>query len=558
MRLDSTTSESRIPRRLRFLLAALLTLAAIIAGPISSAAASDYQPVAQWPITNPAYAAIDAAGNLYFTTATVVEKFSPNGDMLATFGSGVLAGAPRGVGIGSNGDVYVVDVNAGNVAQFDPSGNLIRRFGSFISYRGPDPSGLGIDSAGNVYVTEYYNYVIQKFDTDGNYVRSYDMRAIMGDNWAYDTNDIVIDPAGNLYVTDIWGGRVDKISNDGNLVTTWGGLNSATPFQFPGGIPYTVWAVALGPDGHVFVTDETANEVYEFTSGGALVDQFGGSGSGPGELSFPLGVRVDNAGNVYAGDYYNNRIQKFSKAQSDTTAPSISLTTPPDGATYIKGAAVNAGYTCTDNVDPSPSCVGTNDGNPVANGSPIDISTVGQHTFTVTSKDAAGNPATVTHSYTVVYGAQLTSNTQAMDGDLKVAPGSVMSVGYDFTIPGSHPAATIGFMDAKVTFNVTCTAGTPSASTFTVPIADQSYPDPANSSSWYPSGDQGSASTYQGSAPVPTCSDPSGLIRLQQGGTFSTTVTSTAQVAKVNVRWHYKGQTGSGGGWSGTYSVTPH
>jgi hypothetical protein len=58
---------------------------------------------------------------------------------------------------------------------------------------------------------------------------------------------------------------------------------------------------------------------------------------------------------------------------------------------------------------------------------------------------------------------------------------------------------------------------------------------------------------------VPTCSVQGGLIRLQQGGTFSATVTSGAiRVPKVNVRWHYNGVTGSGGGWSATYSVVPH
>jgi VCBS repeat-containing protein len=167
--------------------------------------------------------------------------------------------------------------------------------------------------------------------------------------------------------------------------------------------------------------------------------------------------------------------------------------------------------------------------------------------------------ATVTLTVTAFNSAELTTKTQAMDGDLKVPPGSEMQVGYSFTIPGDHSPATIGFVGAKVTFNVTCTAGTPSNSTFVVATPDQSYFDPQDSGAWYPSGDQKSALTYQGSAPVPTCSAPGGLIRLQQGGTFSATVTSGAvQVPKVNIRWHYNGVTGSGGGWSATYSVSPH
>jgi VCBS repeat-containing protein len=186
-----------------------------------------------------------------------------------------------------------------------------------------------------------------------------------------------------------------------------------------------------------------------------------------------------------------------------------------------------------------------------------DADFAGTDSFTYQANDGSldSTAATVSLTVTAVNDAELITKTQAMNGDLKVPPGSQMRVGYDFTIPGAHPAATIGFVGARVTFNVTCTVGTPSSSTLVVPIEDRSYLDPQNGSGWYPSGDQTDASTYQGSAPVPTCSDPSGLIRLQQGGTFAARVTSDVNVAKVNIRWHYKGVTGSGGGWSGTYSV---
>jgi hypothetical protein len=154
-----------------------------------------------------------------------------------------------------------------------------------------------------------------------------------------------------------------------------------------------------------------------------------------------------------------------------------------------------------------------------------------------------------------VPGTPLTTKAQAMDGDLKVQQGSTLSAGYDFTMPGSDPAATVGFLNTTVTFNATCASGTPGSQTIVVHIAKQSYTDPANSSAWYPSGDQNDASTYQGSATVPSFCDPGALVRLQQGGTFSTNVTSTDTQDKVNIRWHYKD--GTGGGWSGTYSVTP-
>lgn len=148
----------------------------------------------------------------------------------------------------------------------------------------------------------------------------------------------------------------------------------------------------------------------------------------------------------------------------------------------------------------------------------------------------------------------VTMGPQAMEGDLKVHPGDILKVGYDFTMPGSHAAATVSFLNSKVTFQYTCVSG-PGAGSFAVMMPDRTYSDPQNSSAWYPSGDQKSSLVFQGSGPVPNvCSG--GLVRLQKGGTFTTLLGSTDKTDKVNIRWHYSAN-GSAGGWSGTQSVVP-
>ena len=227
----------------------------------------------------------------------------------------------------------------------------------------------------------------------------------------------------------------------------------------------------------------------------------------------------------------------------DKTAPSVSVTGVTDGAVY--GSA------------PTPACSTSDALSGVATDATLALSygPLGSVTATCSGgTDLADNQAApVSVSYSV--GTPLTTKTQAMAGDLKVAQGSTLSAGYDFTMPGSHPAATVGFLGTTVTFNATCASGTPGSQPIAVYIDDQGYDDPANSSAWYPSGDQNDDSTYQGSTTVPSFCDPGALVRLQQGGTFSTYVTSTAQ-NKVNLRWHYKD--GKVSGWSGTYSVIPN
>jgi hypothetical protein len=85
---------------------------------------------------------------------------------------------------------------------------------------------------------------------------------------------------------------------------------------------------------------------------------------------------------------------------ADTTPPTITITTPAAGATYVLNQAVNANYSCADEVGGSglASCVGT-----VANGAAIDTSSVGAKSFTVNAADNAGNQSSLTHNYTVVY-----------------------------------------------------------------------------------------------------------------------------------------------------------
>jgi hypothetical protein len=161
----------------------------------------------------------------------------------------------------------------------------------------------------------------------------------------------------------------------------------------------------------------------------------------------------------------------------------------------------------------------------------------------------------VDQSFRVVHA--LVMGPQAMEGNLHVAPGTTLSVGYDFTMPGSHPAANVTFTATSVVFQVAC-VGSSQTGTLTVPIAKATYGDPAGSPSWYPSGDQSSGLVYQGSLVVPdTICGPGVTVSLQAGGTFTTGITSTDTQDKVNVRWHYSANRSSGG-WSGTTSAIPN
>ena len=83
---------------------------------------------------------------------------------------------------------------------------------------------------------------------------------------------------------------------------------------------------------------------------------------------------------------------------ADVTGPTITITSPADGATYTQGQFVDVDFSCTD-ADLA-SGVDTCDGD-VGGDDPADTTTPGEHTFTVVATDGAGNQSTLTHHYSV-------------------------------------------------------------------------------------------------------------------------------------------------------------
>jgi hypothetical protein len=144
---------------------------------------------------------------------------------------------------------------------------------------------------------------------------------------------------------------------------------------------------------------------------------------------------------------------------------------------------------------------------------------------------------------------------QAMEGDLHVNPGDTLKAGYDFTIPGGHPAETVEVVNTSVTFLLTCPNGSDASLTITLP--DSTFQVPANNSSWYPSGDQSSALTYQGSTgPLDRCNGS--VMRDQQGARFGATFRSSDTVDSVHVRFHYVDfMQNNSSSWSATAAVSP-
>jgi len=113
------------------------------------------------------------------------------------------------------------------------------------------------------------------------------------------------DTNGNLYVSGV--GRVLEFSAGGDLLTQWGSSGTgAGQFSYPGGF-------ACNSAHELFVTDSYNDRVQKFTAGGVFLEQWGIHGTNAGQFDYPVGIGVDSDDNVYVVDSNNNRVQKFTR-----------------------------------------------------------------------------------------------------------------------------------------------------------------------------------------------------------------------------------------------------
>jgi hypothetical protein len=145
--------------------------------------------------------------------------------------------------------------------------------------------------------------------------------------------------------------------------------------------------------------------------GASVIVDFSCSDEGSSGLASCVGTTPDNAQldtselgessvTVTARDGAGNEtVVTHTVTVVDQTKPTVTLTTPADGAVFTRGQQVAAAYSCADEANGSgiDTCVGD-----VAVGADVDTSTLGEHTFTVNAADHAGNTNSKSATYTVV------------------------------------------------------------------------------------------------------------------------------------------------------------
>jgi tripartite motif-containing protein 71 len=225
---------------------------------------------------------------------------------------------PAGVAVDAAGNIYAMDTNNFRVQKFDSEGNFLHMWGSQGSGEGqfsdivnPREGRLAVDTQGKVYVIDLKNRRIQKFDSNGTYLTQWGSQG-HGEGQFIEPFDIAIDKQNHVYVSDVGSNTIQKFDETGRFLLRWGS------FGYNDGQFSDVYSVAIAPDGNVLVTDSTGRIQKFDSNGGFLSTIFPEPIEGQGV--FLWSIAVDQQGNIYAADWYGERIAKFDPQGKALTA----------------------------------------------------------------------------------------------------------------------------------------------------------------------------------------------------------------------------------------------
>jgi DNA-binding beta-propeller fold protein YncE len=270
-----------------------------------------------------------AGGKVYVSTrSNTVWRFDTNGAVDTGWdGDGVLGSSgtgagqfdfPEGVAVDGSG-VYVADGDNNRVQKFDLSGGFTTMWGWGVAdgadalqtcsancQAGKLGSGEGqffepygvLATGGAVWVADAYNHRLQRFGQAGAHQLTVGAPPGAGDY--YFPTDVATAASGHAYVADRSAHDIQELDGSGHSILRWStGLS----------VPFSVTPTANG-----VYAPEGINHVSLYDSTGGLLSQFGSTGSGQGQLSFPTGSAADAQGNLYVAERFNNRVQKFDPA----------------------------------------------------------------------------------------------------------------------------------------------------------------------------------------------------------------------------------------------------
>lgn len=285
-----------------------------------------------------------------FGQAQVITTFAGGGTP-GILGDGAAATAgslldPNGVCADRHGNIIIADMANNRLRRVDVSGIITTVAGTGVNGHSGDggpatnakigmPESVCTDTLGNIYFAEYSTGYIRKVDAAGIISTIGGGGMSMAENVPATSamiaaQDLVVDYMGNVYFTESGSfAKVRKINLAGNISTLAG--NGTLGHSGDGG-PATAaqlgapLGITIDNVGNIYITD--GGYIRKINTAGIISAVAGNGGSGytgdggaatVATFNTPTGIVVDNSGNMFIGDRGNNVVRRITSSGVITT-----------------------------------------------------------------------------------------------------------------------------------------------------------------------------------------------------------------------------------------------
>lgn len=287
----------------------------------------------------------DSLGNVYIadTYNHVIRKVSSAGIITTFIGSSqgdavgtplaTLLNTPVGIYIDSGNNIYIGDYGCNKVKKYTAVTGIVTLIAGTgaIGYAGDGGDavyaamfgcrGVATDTLGNLYIADSENHRIRRVDS-ANIITTV---AGNGDAGAYGDGgyavnaalsfpfSVAVDSHNNFYLTDTYNNVIRKVDVITGIISNVAGsyvAGFADSIVATSGMLYGPRDIVFDKYGDYYIADFDNNRIRKVDAYGSLTTLAGdgsvGEVNGPATsatFTYPIGVGMDNWGNVYSGKY---------------------------------------------------------------------------------------------------------------------------------------------------------------------------------------------------------------------------------------------------------------
>jgi sugar lactone lactonase YvrE len=213
---------------------------------------------------------------------------------------------PNGIAVDSKKLVYIADskVRAIFIVNVDTGEYSMIKNGADGRFKWL--VGLAIDDTDRLFASDSGMHHVAIFDKDHKFEGAISQGLVDPGGLAVDNDNRL------LYVTDAEQDLVLVYDADPpfKLIRKLGKPGTQHTSTVPGEFAKPA-GVAVDQDGNVYVADTWNDRIEEFNADGTFIRTFGEAGDGPGYFARPKGISIDSDGHIWVADAMQDRVQVF-------------------------------------------------------------------------------------------------------------------------------------------------------------------------------------------------------------------------------------------------------